>query len=247
MNLYSRLKAIVKAMFPKQLLFKYEHLFRNIYYLRYIGKQHKCNICNAELRAFVGIKSDRLCPKCGSLERTRRLWEIVRDSFLNDSPAVLDFSPSRNMYRKMKKTVKNYVTTDLSGDFISDHSYNIKNIDCNNETFDLILCYHVLEHIDEDEKAMSELYRVLKMCGHCVIQTPFKEGNIYENSAITSAEDRELHFGQSDHVRIYSVAGLKDRLQRTGFEVEVRHFREEEANYHGFAANETVLICKKTQ
>ncbi len=245
MNLYTRLKSIVLSLFPRKLLFRYEGVFRSVYYLKYKGNNYRCNICGAGLKSFVPMNDDRLCPKCGSLERTRRLWDIVSASFLENDPVVLDFSPSRNMYRKMKKTVKNYVSTDLSGDFIADQSYDITNIGSPDNHFDLILCYHVLEHIDSDKRAMSELHRVLKSGGYCIIQTPFKEGDIYEDPTITDPVEREKHFGQDDHVRIYSVDGLKQRLEHSGFDVDIRTFSEDRENLHGFAKEEVVLVCKK--
>jgi SAM-dependent methyltransferase len=245
MNQYSKLKKLIVKIFPKSFLFRYEHLFRNLYYKKYAGNKYKCNICDSGLRSFVEIKNDQLCPKCGSLQRTRRLWQILEGEFIKRDLTILDFSPSRNIYRLMKKKVSKYISSDLSGDFISDVAYNIKDINCNDETFDLIICYHILEHIDDDLKAMRELNRVLKKESYCIIQTPFKDGEIYENEAITSPQERGKHFGQSDHVRIYSINGLKNRLEEVGFRVEVRNYKEEVENYNGFGALETVLICQK--
>lgn len=233
-------------VFPKQFLFRYEYLFRYFYYLRFIGNKYKCNICGSRIRFFVEIKNDRLCPRCGSLQRTRRLWQILFSEFIKGEQTILDFSPSRNIYRLMKKNNNYYVSSDLSGDFISDVAYNILDIDCKDEKFDLVICYHILEHIDDDFKAMKELLRVLKKEGYCIIQTPFKECEIYENSSITSPSEREKHFGQSDHVRVYSIYGLKNRLESVGFQVEVRNYKEENENFRGFNTEETVLICKKT-
>lgn len=246
MSQYSKLKKIIKKIFPKQFLFRFEHQFRYFYYLKYIGNQYKCNICNSELNSFVEIKEDKLCPRCGSLQRTRRLWQIIDNDFSSKDQAILDFSPSRTIYRLMKKKFHHYLSSDLSGDFIADVAYDIKNIDCANEQFDLIICYHVLEHIDDDIKAMEELFSVLKSGGYCIIQTPYKKGEIYENSSITSSAEREIHFGQSDHVRIYSINGLKERLLSVGFVVEVRNFKEESDNYGGFNVDETTFICKKS-
>src|SRR5690606_15351560 len=100
--------------------------------------------------------------------------------------------------------------TDLSGDFLSDFQYDITDIKVQNDQYHLIICYHVLEHIDNDYQAMNELFRVLKKDGTCIIQTPFKEGDIYEDASIINEHDRLIHFGQKDHVRIYSINGLKD-------------------------------------
>lgn len=167
--------------------------------------------------------------------------------FQNKEFKILDFSPSRSFYRLMKKQFVNYTSSDLSGDFIADVSFDITNIHTPDENFDLIICYHVLEHIEHDNLAMNELYRVLKKGGHAIIQTPFKEGDIYENASITLPEDREKHFGQSDHVRVYAVNGLMERLQKAGFEVEVKNFEETSENIHGLNTKETLLMCRKKQ
>ncbi len=245
MNQYTRIKSFILKIIPKKFLIRYESLFRNIYFLKFKGNNYTYNICNSGLRSFIEIKDDKLCPRCGSLQRTRRLWQIIESEFNNREQNILDFSPSRNIYRIMKKNFNYYISSDLSGDFISDVAYNIKQIDCKPHEFDLIICYHILEHIDDDLKAMKELMRVLKKGGCCIIQTPYKEGEIYENADIILPKEREKHFGQSDHVRIYSINGLKSRLERVGFKVEIRHYKEECDNYRGFSTEETILMCEK--
>ena len=137
------------------------------------------------------------------------------------------------------------MATDFEKEFIADLNLDLTNINLSSNSVDLLLCFHVLEHIPEDKKAMSELYRILKSPGKCFIQTPFKEDDIYEDLSIQSKEERRLHFGQDDHVRIYSIASLKERLEDWGFKIKVLHFSEKEENYFGFSANETVLIATK--
>ena len=250
--MYKALKRIVRAILPNRLFFTLEPTFRHIHYsLFYKGNTHKCTICEKPLKAFIPYHGyDKICPSCGSLSRDRRLWQILERDYINFTPKILDFSPSRALYRKLKAFRKfrkvDYITTDLSGNFLADAHYDITNIDVSDETFDVIICYHVLEHIIEDETAMQELYRILKPNGTCLIQTPFKEGDIYEDYAITSPEDRLTHFGQDDHVRIYSVEGISQRLQTSGFKVKALSFEEEVDNHHGFAQHETILICRKS-
>lgn len=245
MPLYIVLKNAVLRIIPKAFLFRVEYPLRYLFYLKYAGNNFQCNICNKRIRSFINLDNDRLCPRCGSLQRTRRLWQLLNNELLNAELKILDFSPSRSIYRVMKKKGYSYLSSDLSGDFISDVSYDIKKINSADEYFDLIICYHILEHIDEDIKAMKELWRVIKKDGICIIQTPFKEGEIYEDSSITYPADREKHFGQSDHFRIYSVNGLKLRLENAGFRVEVRIFNENYTNINGFSEQETVLVCHK--
>ena len=110
----------------------------------------------------------------------------------------------------------------------------------------MIICYHILEHIEEDITAMQELFRVLKPDGKVYLQTPFKDGMIYEDATITTKLQRLEAFGQDDHVRIYSVEGLKERLKQVGFKVSVNTFEPlQEDEYLGYRTPETVLIASK--
>jgi SAM-dependent methyltransferase len=245
--MYIKIKKVIKSIFPQNIIIQNELFIRKIYSLFYYGNIYKCNICNCNLRQFVkNERNDLVCPNCGSLNRDRKLWHIINENYLPNANTILDFSPSRCFNRKMKSLKNiNYFSTDLSGNFLADYKYDITKIDCETEKFDLIICYHILEHIIEDLKAMKELHRVLKKNGVLVIQTPFKDGEIYEDSLIKSENDRLLHFGQEDHVRIYSKTGLKTRLESISFEVNVINFKEKNNNTNGFLELETVLICSK--
>lgn len=243
--MYSGIKKIILRIVPKHLLLRYESQIRLLYALLYIGNKFRCNICHYKLRSFIHSDHEKLCPACGSIHRDRRLWQLLHDEFIGSMQHVLDFSPSRSIYRQMKKRALNYISTDLSGNFISDQKYDITDINAQEESFNIIICYHILEHVDDDIRAMKELFRVLKRKGVCLVQTPFKEGEIYEDASIISPEKRQLHFGQTDHVRIYSVEGLKMRLQSVGFEVEVRKFDTLPENIHGFKESEKIFICRK--
>ena len=245
--MYNKIKRVVKTIIPNSILFKFEPKFRYVFYQFYKGKNYQCNICNKSLRKFIRLENeDKLCPNCGSISRSRRLWDLVTSEFLKQGLTILDFSPSRSLYRILKSNpLINYMSTDLSSDFLSDFRFDITNIDSENEKYDLILCYHILEHIEDDYQAMRELYRVMKKGAICIIQTPFKEGNIYEHSSIKTEKDRLEHFGQKDHVRIYSLIGLKERLIKCGFNVTIKQFNDLADNKFGFKTREEVLICTK--
>lgn len=245
--MYNSIKKSLKSIVPKQFLFKNELFLRSFYGVFYLGKKHQCNICEKKLKAFVTLENkDLLCPFCGSLSRNRRLWKILNDdNALNGN--VLHFSPSRNLYRRLKSDQNiNYFSSDFENEFLADYKFDITKIPQSDETFDTIICYHILEHITDDQSAMSELYRVLKPNGTIYIQTPFKTGEIYEDNTVTSSKDRLKHFGQEDHVRIYSVEGLTERLKKASFKVEQKLFEENEDDFYlGLKSSETVLIAKK--
>lgn len=245
--MYKASKKLAVKLLPKKLLFRYELYFRSVLYFFYKGSDYKCNICGKNLRKFIEINTDRLCPNCGSIGRDRSLWFLLNHKYLKQDISVLDFSPSRPLQRKLNKISGiNYNSTDKSGNFIADFSFDITNIAVEDESFDLIICYHILEHVIDDLKAMKELSRVLKNDGYCLIQTPFKEGDIFEDNSVTSKKEREKFFGQDDHVRIYSVNGLKDRLERCGFNVRVTEINKtNDAAKYGLKSPERVLICEK--
>ena len=176
--MYKTLKKVVKNMIPQKFLFENEVLLRSLIYPLYKGENRACNICKKHLKDFVLVENGNLvCPVCGSLPRTRRLWKLLNENYLKPEIKVLDFSPSRALYRKLKKNKNiHYFPTDFENEFLADYRFDINNIDSESERFDLIICYHILEHIDSDQQAMKELFRVLKTDGTCLIQTPFKDG-----------------------------------------------------------------------
>jgi len=244
--LYEIVKNIALKVIPKSLIVGQEQFFRKLIFNFYKGSSFQCPVCEKKLRAFIGLNvGDKLCPYCGSPARHRRLWTLLQP-LLRDKVYVLDFSPPRCLFRKMKELPHiGYTPTDFVGEFLASKNLDITQLDLEDNSYDLIVCYHVLEHVEKDRQAMQELYRVLKPSGSCFIQTPFKEGDIYENSAITGEKERKEHFGQEDHVRIYSVAGLKQRLVSAGFHVKQLDFSEKQDNYYGFRETETVLVATK--
>jgi len=246
--MYAAIKNILKIVVPKSFLQKNEAFLRTIHAsIFYRGKNCQCNICENQFSRFILLENlDELCPFCGSLSRNRLLWKILSED-LNIKSSVLHFSPSRSLYRKLKSLLPiNYTSTDFEDEFLADKQLDITQIDEPDSKFDFVICYHVLEHIVEDEKAMKELFRVLKKGGKAIIQTPFKEGEVYEDYSVTSKAGRLKHFGQEDHVRVYAKKGLAERLEKAGFQVDIRVFVEiENAQFWGFKKEETVLVCKK--
>ena len=243
--IYNNIKKITLRLLPKSLIFKFEYHLRYFIYLSYIGKNYQCNICQKNLRRFITLDNDQLCPRCGSLQRNRQLYQLLETSYLKPKSRILDFSPSRSQYRLLRTKKLNYTASDLSGDFNADVAYDITAIPTEDNTFDLIICYHILEHVADDIRAMKELFRTVKRGGHCIIQTPFKEGEIYEDDSVNTPEGRTKHFGQSDHLRIYSIKGLAERLTNTGFKVEIKTILNKSNNSLGLNNKENILICRK--
>lgn len=244
--MYEKLKYIVKSVVPHSVLKSQDRRIRYIQGLGYRGTKYQCNICDTKLRKFISIHTgDLMCPNCGSLPRARGLWNRIKNQL--DNKVVLHFSPSQSIKAAVsnKTNTKKYLTTDYEGEFETEFHFDIENIDLADKSIDVIICYHVLEHIKNDEKAISELYRIMKPGGSCYIQTPFKEGNIYEDFSITDPKERTIHFGQNDHVRIYSPEGLKQRITKAGFKAEIIKMKNEPENYNGYKEVDITIICYK--
>lgn len=164
-----------------------------------------------------------LAPATLSLERHRLLWLYLKKEtdFFSAPLKILHFAPEQAFYKRFRK-LKNldYTTTDLNSP-LADVKADICNLPFENGTFDVILCNHVLEHIPDDTKAMSEMYRVLKKGGWGIFQIPqdLKRDETFEDDTITVQKERAKIFGQYDHVRIYG-RDYFDKLRSVGFSVE---------------------------
>jgi SAM-dependent methyltransferase len=163
-----------------------------------------------------------LSPSTLSLERHRLLWLYLQKetTFFEKELKVLHMAPEQcflSIFKKMKNL--DYTTADLYSPIV-DVKADILDLPFEDKRFDFVFCNHVLEHIEDDAKAMSELFRVLKPGGIGIFQVPqdLSLEQTYENSSITSPEERAKHFGQYDHVRIYGKDYF-DRLRKAGFKV----------------------------
>lgn len=184
------------------------------------------------------------CRYCGSFERHRLMMLAdTKFDFFSDK-SVLHFAPEPVVTDIVKKRTKNYISADLE-EGIADKVFDIENIDNNNDQWDVILCLHVLEHVDDD-KSLSELYRVLKDDGVLLIMVPVIEGweHTYENKLVKTEEGREKHFGQSDHVRYYG-RDIRDRIQKKNFTIEEYTAYGDDVIKHGLIRGEKLFICRK--
>lgn len=210
-----------------------------------------CPLCNYH-GMFTAFGSpprlDARCPKCNALERHRLVYLFgERFDFFRPSHKVLHFAPEIQLTRYLKDMVGAYETADLSRRRPMTHHIDIEETGLPGGSYDRILCSHVLEHVD-DAKALAELFRILKPGGVALIMTPIVEGwrRTYENPEVTSPEDRILHFGQGDHVRMYG-RDLRDRIRAAGFELAEFTANEPDVRLHGLARGETIFVATKPE
>ena len=189
-----------------------------------------CDSNSADFLAFGVIpRKNAMCPVCHSLERHRTLWLYLQDrtNLFSQELYVLHFAPEEVLRRSLVNLPKlKYVTADIErGKAML--QIDITDIPFEAETFDVILCLHVLEHVPNDRRALDELYRVLKQDGWAILQSPVDKlrDRTFEDPAITSSQDRERLFGQGDHVRVYG-RDYTERLERAGFTVIIEDYAQ---------------------
>lgn len=198
------------------------NVVRRLYYL---GWRRYCPVCEHWSRRFnpAGrrLRSEAVCPFCGARERHRLLWRFCltqTDLFNGRAKRILHFAPETCLRGRLSKRLgENYVTTDLEKDQVT-LKLDITALGLADETFDVIICNHVLEHVPNDCAAMRELHRVLKPSGWAVVTVPTHAGPTREDSSVTTPEQRLRAFGQEDHVRAYG-SDFQDRLVDAGFDV----------------------------
>lgn len=242
---------------PRPLLIKVSYWIRPIMALWLRGNKYTDPIDGKRFRTFLpyGYESPRdnvLSPSTLSLERHRLLWLFLQKEtdFFTEHLKVLHFAPEQAFYKRFRNLGNlDYTTTDLNSP-LADVEADICNLPFADNTYDVILCNHVLEHIPDDEKAMQELYRVLKPGGWGIFQIPqdLNREHTFEDDSITDRKERARIFGQYDHVRIYG-RDYFDKLRTIGFEVKEVDFNKnlspEEIDRYRLAATEIIPFVRK--
>jgi SAM-dependent methyltransferase len=187
--------------------------------VRHHGRQVQCPCCGAQYRDFAPFRgADRVCWRCGSLERDRLLWLVFdRDpSLLAPGMRLLHIAPEESLRPRLRRVAGVYVCGDLTGTF-GDEIIDITDLPYPDDSFDAVICNHVLEHVPDDRTAMRQLRRVLAPGGWAILLVPDVEGeHTLEDPSAVDPADRLRLYGQEDHVRRYG-RDYVDRLAAAGF------------------------------
>lgn len=213
---------------PRPILIRLSYTIRPILAFFLKGNKFTDPIDGKSFKSFLpygyGIQRHNvLSPSTLSLERHRLLWLYLKNEtdFFTAKNKVLHFAPEQSFYKRFKKMSNlDYTTTDLNSP-LADVKADICNLPFEDNSYDIIFCNHVLEHIPDDTKAMQELYRVLKPNGMAILQIPqdLKRAITFEDDSITDKKERAKIFGQYDHVRIYG-RDYFNKLRSIGFQVD---------------------------
>jgi SAM-dependent methyltransferase len=263
-------REFAKALVPAALRPSLRTVYTRICYL---GFRYKCPICNSHLRTFLpfgsafpvltekrvvggGHRLQAVCPLCGCVDRSRLLYLYLlhKTDVLQKPTRLLHVAPEAPIARMLRHhRAIDYLSADLSATNVM-VKMDITSIQFPENSFDAIVCNHVLEHVPDDRKAMSELYRVLKPGGWAILQVPISlsSKSTYEDCSIRTSSGREQAFGQADHVRLYG-GDYKDRLDQAGFNVSVFKWTTEPdrfggpGNRFGLNEEEDVYVATKAK
>lgn len=215
---------------PRPLLIRLSYPFKLVAPILYKGNKVECPVCEKSFSKFLSYGSEVahrenvLCPYDLTLERHRLMWLYLKnhsDFFTKEDLKVLHIAPEQCFHKKFQQQKNlDYLTGDLVSP-IADMHFDLHDIPLENDRFEVVFCNHVMEHVDDPIRCMSELHRVMKPGGWAIMQVPqdFSRAETYEDSSITSPEEREKHFWQKDHVRLFG-RDYPQYLEKAGFTVE---------------------------
>lgn len=217
------IKNIFKRIFSERQRNQIHYLIFMVRGQFYKGTKYYCNCCGKTFRKFLMYgnvpRQNAACPYCNSTERIRLLLYYLENetSIFQENRKILHFAPERMIEKKIKKTNnKNYITADINP-ANADQIIDITNIPFEENSFDFVICSHVLGHVHNEPKAIDEMYRVLKPRGTALILTLIDRNNqlTYENPLVKNAEEKLEHYTEPDLERLHGL-DFKQRLQRGG-------------------------------
>lgn len=215
------------SILPSWLVYLLRRLRRALNNLLYSRTGRLCPICGSYSRRFgrggIDARKEARCIHCGALERHRLLWLFLTrktDLFDGRPKKVLHVAPEPSIEPRLRSRLgDDYMTAGLSNPRAM-LQMDITDIKLPDNSFDVICCSHVLEHVQDDRKAMREFRRVLKDDGWAILLVPITTDRTFEDPSIVDPAERRRVFGKEDHVRNYGTDYV-DRLREAGFDVRI--------------------------
>ena len=244
----------------------------------YRGAVYQCPLCLSKLRSFLPLPHEfkitleiqgrrftfadfetlnadnYLCPVCRCADRDRLSALFLKrvPHELQKNKTLLHFAPERALSSFLRKTFSfSYRTADLFRKDVDDrvdisrmNTYAASSVDC-------FICSHVLEHVQDDTRAVRELYRILKPTGWGIVLAPIIRdlARTHEDPSITTESERLRHFGQKDHLRVYGKTDFIDLLKSAGFTVSqlgAEFFGGDTLKRHGISTQSFLYVVHKT-
>ena len=249
--------SIATRVIPRHYLQHVSHFFLQIFSLFLRGNRFEDpinGITYRKLLPYGRLKSreNAIAPDSLSLERHRLMWLFLKNktNFFSDNLKFLHIAPEY-CFLKIFKKMKNldYLSADLNSPW-ADIKMDVHNIQFDDNSFDVVICNHVLEHVDDSDKVMREFFRVMKPGGWGIFQVPidYNNPNTIEDKSITDPRERERLYWQSDHLRLFGRDYGK-RLAAAGFNVTESNYINEIdpqlVERYALDKNEIIYFCQK--
>lgn len=222
----------------------FRRMRRKIFGMLHPGNQVYCLYCKKTFGKFMhegvkspaflkykvaggGYKKNVQCPNCFSVDRSRLLYLFfqLRTDVYKKKTSILHISPNKEIARVLKGDTITQVVGSIEPEMYQEFNaryLDVQKLDIPDASQDVVICCHVIEHVDNDDEAMREIYRVLKPGGFAVLQVPLALNldKTIEDKTLATDKERKLKFGQVDHVRLYGLDYL-DKLRAAGFRVDL--------------------------
>ena len=247
---------VILNLFSRKFLIKISLMLKPFFDLIFKGDRFVDPINNKSYSYFFPygynkLRKNALSPGTLSLERHRLLWIFLEKEtdFFNTENKILHIAPEQCFYKSFKKNFESYTTCDLNSP-IAEIKADVCNLPFDENEFDFVLCNHVLEHVYDDEKAMKEIYRVLKHEGKAILQVPVDNAleKTIDGRDISDQNLRNKLFGQYDHLRLYGN-DYYDKLIKVGFKVEkidqTQKMDKSLIRKYGLIKGEVIPFCNK--
>lgn len=232
------------------------------------GSLKQCNICGHNVGKFLpagieeevfkhhhiiggGYRESCTCPYCGAGDRQRWLYYVLQKKIdlFNASGKILHLAPEKSIQKYIRQNKQiDYYTGDIRPGRAM-YVIDITDIQYKDNTFDYAISNHIMEHISDEEKAVSEIKRVLKPSGKWIFSFPVcTDMKTYEDKTITSPEQRLKAYGQKDHVRLYGY-DFAERYERYGLKLQIyspkNELDDDEINKFGFIKDDIIIVATK--
>jgi SAM-dependent methyltransferase len=244
---------------PRKYLQIVSPVVMNVMKRLYKGNAVECPVCSSTFSKMLPYgrivsRENALCPECLSLERHRLMWLFLKNktTFFTDKIKLLHIAPEHCFINRFEAlpNVEN-ITADIESP-LAKVKMDVHHIPFEENTFDVIFCNHVLEHVDNDIQAMKEMLRVLKPGGWAILQSPIDPSRTvtFEDVSITDSSERERIHGQDDHMRTYGL-DYGERIKSSGFVVTeslyVKELPAELVKRYCLPGEEIVYYCEKAK
>ena len=251
---------IIKKYLPKvivHIFYKFIHFCRAILLK---GDSYFCPICKFKASKFLsygqdydaikkfkiigmGHRKNALCPNCLCKDRERLVYlfleKQLKEKKINSVSKIIHFSPEYSLENNFfRKKFTNYTNADITNGKCN-IDIDLQNFNYKEKNFDLVICNHVLEHIENDLIALKNIYLILKPKGLAILQVPLSTiiKKDFKKENINTDKERLYNYGQIDHVRVFSKENYLDKLKHVGFKLKLDYMEKEKKNIISYGLN----------